>query len=232
MRRSTLVFGATLLLAGCGGGMPAQDENEPEGEFEVSVTRASFPESQSLAKQSRLVIELRNVGDETVPDANVTVHGFERKQDSAVDPEQVDPGLADPERPVFVVEKSPVEFLREPIAANPSLVNREVAPDYGRKTAYVDTYSLGELPPGEAAEFRWEVSAVEPGPFELRYEVHAGLDGNAVAVDGGGEPLTGSFSGVIESDPPPARVAGDGETIVQERARPSGQGGRGVILGD
>lgn len=230
MRRSALVVAGALLVAGCG--EPAsQDENEPAGEFELTVERVSFPEAQSLAKQSRLLIEVRNTGEETVPDANVTVHGFDRKLPNPVDPEASDPNprVADPERPVFVVEKSPVEFLRKRNQPDASLVDREVDPPYGRPSAFVNNYTLGELEPGEVARFRWDVSAVEAGPYEIRYEVNAGLDGDAIAVDDGGEPLSGTFSGTIESDPPPARVASDGETIVQEKARPSGQGGRGVL---
>lgn len=202
------------MLAGCGV-MPAQDEDEPEGEFQVRVDEASFPEKQTLAKDSRLEIEVRNVGDRTIPNINVTVHGFDRKVRDPADPSQVDPELADPSRPVFVVDQSPVEFLRSRPPADQSLVDREVNPPYGRDTAYVDTYSLGELAPDERAVFRWDVSAVEAGPFRLTYEINAGLDGKAQAVSEGGEPLSGSFEGVIADAPPQAKVSeADGETII------------------
>ena len=232
VRRGALALGAALLVAGCGGGMPAQDEDEPEGEFPVSVSQARFPESQSLAQDSSLVIDVRNVGDETVPNINVTVTGFDRKLQNPENPAEVDPSVAAPARPVFVLDKSPVEFLRDRSEANASLVDREVNPTYGRKTAYVDTYSMGELPPGDRARFRWDVSAVEAGEFQIRYEVNAGLDGNAIAVSEGGQPLAGTFTGAIDPTPPPASIADDGETIVNQRADPIGGGGRGVILGD
>lgn len=228
-------LGAALLLAGCGGGMPAQNENEPEGEFPVVVTEASFPTSQSLAQDSSLVIDVRNVGDETVPNVNVTVDGFGRKLRDPLNPAEIDPSVADPERPVFVVDKSPVEFLRDPGQGEQSLVDREVNPPQGaerRGSSFVNTYSLGELPPDENARFRWNLSAVEPGEFKIRYQVNAGLDGNAVAVSEGGEPLSGTFTGAIDPTPPPARVSSDGETVVNEEAKPIGGGGRGVILGD
>lgn len=202
------------MLAGCGV-LPAQDEDEPEGEFQVRVDEASFPEKQTLAKDSRLEIEVRNVGDRTIPNINVTVHGFDRKVRDPADPSQVDPELADPSRSVFVVDKSPVEFLRSRPPADQSLVDREVNPPYGRETAYVDTYSLGELAPDERAVFRWDVSAVQAGPFRLTYEINAGLDGKAEAVSEGGEPLSGSFEGVIADAPPQAKVSeADGETII------------------
>lgn len=202
------------MLAGCGA-MPAQDEDEPEGEFQVRVDEASFPEKQTLAKDSRLEIEVRNVGDRTIPNINVTVHGFDRKVRDPADPSQVDPELANPSRPIFVVDQSPVEFLRSRPPADQSLVDREVNPPYGRETAYVDTYSLGALAPDERAMFRWDVSAVEAGPFRLTYEINAGLDGKAEAVSEGGEPLSGSFEGVINDAPPQAKVSeADGETII------------------
>lgn len=203
--------------------MPAQDEDEPEGEFPVRVDEVSFPTQQALAKDSRLVIDVRNVGDRTIPNVNVTVHGFQRKVRNPADPSEVDPELADPERPVFVVNQSPIEFLREPEEGQPSLVDREVTPPAGndrRGTVYVDTYSLGELPPDESALFRWDVSAVESGPFRLTYEVHAGLDGKAQAVSEGGEPLSGSIAGTIRDTPEQAKVAeSDGKTIVTEDGR-------------
>jgi hypothetical protein len=231
VRLGVLALGATLLLAGCGGGMPAQDEDEPTGEFPLIVTEASFPTQQRLADDSSLVVDVRNVGDETVPNINVTVTGFDRKLRDPLNESQIDPSVAAPARPVFVLDRSPQEALAEKTEENPSLVDREVEVPYGRKTAYVDTYSLGELPPGEDARFRWDVSAVEAGGFKVRYQVNAGLDGKAVAVSQGGEPLTDTFTGVITDTPPPASVAGDGQ-IVNRQASPSGAGGSGVILGD
>ncbi len=213
-----------MLVAGCGS-LPRQDEDEPAGKFPVKVVRATFPERQKLAKDSRLEIEVRNTGKETIPNINVTVHGFNRKLRNPQDPSEIDPRVADPERPVFVVDKIPVEFLRSRLPINQSLVDREVNPEgsnraaQGSEIAYVDTYSLGELPPGDTALFRWDVSAVDAGRYKLRYEVNAGLDGKAEAVDDDGELPTGEFAGVIESTSPAASVAPDGETIITDDGR-------------
>lgn len=216
-RRGALLMGAAVLVAGCGS-MPAQDEDEPVGEFRVDVARASFPEQQKLAKDSQLEIAVENAGEETVPNINVTLGGFDRKERDPLNPNQTDPSLADPSRPVFVVDKSPIEFLRDRSGPK-SLVDREVNPPEGRDTAYVNTYSLGPLEEGDTAVFRWNVSAVEAGPYRLTYEVNAGLDGKALAVTEDGEQPTGTFSGTIEDAPPAARVADDGETIVTEDGR-------------
>jgi len=59
----------------------------------------------------------------------------------------------------------------------------EIVPAIG-ETAYVGTWALGPLKPGEQKTFRWDVTAVRAGPYEITYEVAAGLDGKAKA--GGG----------------------------------------------
>ena len=66
---------ALAALASCGGGDP-QDANEPEGDFQVEVVNATFPEKQKLGKSSDLEITVRNAGDEAVPNLAVTVTGF------------------------------------------------------------------------------------------------------------------------------------------------------------
>jgi hypothetical protein len=185
----------------------------------VDVVRADFPEQQKLAKDSQLVIEVENAGKNAIPDVNVTVDGFSRKLKDPTDPDKNDPTVANPSRPVFVVDKSPIEFQRDRGGGNQSLVDREVNPPAGSDTSYVNTYSLGELAPGAAAVFRWDVSAVDPGPFRISYEVNAGLDGKAVAVGKDGEQPTGTFSGVIDDTSPAATVADDGETIVTADGR-------------
>jgi hypothetical protein len=218
LRRGALLCGVALLVAGCGMNKPTQDANEPSGEFPVRV-EASFPEEQKLAQDSRLEIEVENVGDGVIPNANVHVEGFSKLLRDPSDPARIDPQQADPERPIFVINKSPIEFERDRSPVNQSLVDREIDPPSGKRTAYVSTYSLGELAPGDTAVFRWNLSAIDPGPYKLSYEVNAGLDGRAKAVDEDGERPTGEFAGVIQDSSPAARVAGDGETVVTSDGR-------------
>ncbi len=226
--RGALLCGAALLVVGCGA-QPSQDEDEPEGEFPVRVEEVSFPKKQKLAKDSRLQIEVRNVGDETIADISVTVDGFDEDLQDPNDPGEVDPNVADPSRPVFVVDQSPVDFLRSRIPVAESLVDREVNPPYGRETAYVNTYSLGELAPKDTALFRWDLSAVKAGSYKLEYQVNVGLDGVAEAVSEGGEPLEGKIAGVVSDQSPAANVlSSDGETIVTGDGRRI-ENQRGVI---
>jgi hypothetical protein len=187
-----------LAVAGCGGG-ERQDENEPEGNFPVEVVRASFPDSQKLAKSSDLVVTVRNAGDETIPNIAVTVNGFDKRKS--------DPDLADPSRPVFAVNGVQVEIAGFPEA-------KDAAPR-GCDTAYVNTWACGPLKPDQQRTFKWTVTAVQAGDYKIDWRVAAGLDGRANAVAAGGGPAPrGEFTGTISDAAPDVRVADDGKTIV------------------
>jgi hypothetical protein len=187
-----------VALAGCGGG-ERQDADEPEGEFEVEVTRASFPEQQRLAERSNLVISVRNAGSETVPNIAVTVEGLSYRKD--------DPDLADASRPRFVINGVPKEIGGFPEA-------QEASPA-GCDTAYVSTWACGPLRAGRERTFRWSVTAVKAGRFKITYRVAAGLDGKAKAVTAGGGAPRGTIAGDVSDEPPQTRVADDGRTVVE-----------------
>jgi hypothetical protein len=188
---------AAVTAAGCGSG-PRQDADEPKGRFPVEVTKASFPEKQKLAKRSDLIITVRNSGGKTIPDVAVTVNGFYKRVD--------DPNLADPNRPLFVING-----VAQSIGGFPE--SGEAAP-HGGGTAYVNTWALGKLAPGKERTFRWSVTAVKAGAFHIKYTVAAGLDGKAKAVDAGGRRPVGTFAGTISDKAPVTRVADDGKTVV------------------
>ena len=185
LRRGALVIACAGLIAGCGGGGTRQDANEPSGDFKVQVVRAKFPLTQSLAKRSRMVIAIKNVDTKTIPNVAVTVKSFDQAKN--------DPSLADPNRPRFIVNKGPA----------------------GGDTAYVGTSALGPLKPGETKTFTWDVTAVMPGKYSLKYAVAAGLNGKAKAVLASGGAPTGEFRGVVRAKAPQATVADDGKTVVK-----------------
>jgi hypothetical protein len=176
---------SSLLAAGCGGGGARQDADEPSGTFKVQVIEAKFPDKQSLAKRSQMVITVKNVDTRTIPNVAVTVKTFDQTKS--------DPTLADPRRPRFIVNTGPG----------------------GGDTAYVGTSALGPLRPGQTKTFKWDVTAVVAGKYSLKYAVAAGLDGKAKAVLAGGGAPTGEFTGTITNKAPSAKVADDGTTVVK-----------------
>ena len=198
MRARSVAALCLVAVAGCGGG-ERQDENEPEGNFPVEVVRATFPEQQKLAKSSDMIVTVRNAGQDTIPNIAVTVNGFDRRKNN--------PELADPSRPVFAINGVQVEIAGLPEAKDAS--------PRGCDTAYVNTWACGPLRPDQQKTFRWSVTAVQAGDFNINWRVAAGLDGKAKAVAAGGGPAPrGQFSGTISDEAPDVRVADDGKTIV------------------
>jgi hypothetical protein len=184
-------------IVGCGGG-ERQDENEADASYDVEVVDAKFPERQRLAQESELEITVRNDDAETIPDIAVTLQGLSRRLDNA--------NLADQSRPVFVIDGNKVQ-----IGGYPEV---KLAAPEGGQTALVDTWTLGKLKPNAQKTFRWRMTAVRPGPFEITYAVAAGLDGKAKAVGPGDAQPRGKFSGTIVAKAPASRIAADGRTVV------------------
>jgi hypothetical protein len=176
---------AALLASGCGGGGERQDEDEPAGNYSVDVVDVSFPEQQRLAEQVSLRLRVRNADSKTIPNLAVTVDGFSRRSEQA--------GLADPSRPVWVIDDGP----------------------RGGVTAYTNTWALGKVDPGQEKTFEFKVTPVKHGNHRVRYEVSAGLDGNARArLAGGGQP-EGVFSVRVRRDPSQSRVDPDSGDVIR-----------------
>jgi hypothetical protein len=189
---------AAVGLSACGD--PRQDEGEPKGNFAVSAT-ATFPKNQKLAKQSELVIKVRNEENrKAIPNVAVTVNGF----DTRIQQE----GVADPTRPIFVINGRPKNIGTFP-------ETKEDGP-VGGETAYVNTWALGKLGAGKTKTFKWNVTAVRAGPYKITYRVAAGLAGKAKAVSVvGNNAVGGSFKGTVSNKAPQTRVADDGKTVIE-----------------
>jgi hypothetical protein len=170
-------------VSACGGSQ--QDAHEPSGKYKV-VVHAAFPSKQKLAERSRLVITVKNIDNRALPNPSVTINSFNRNSRAA--------NLADPSRPVFVVNTGP----------------------HGGETANQSTSAFGQpLPAGKTATFIWNVTAVQAGPYKIHYQVSAGLFGKAHAVDSNGtlDP-TGEFTGVIIRKAPHSTVNfSNGKTV-------------------
>src|SRR6266508_3212537 len=173
---------ALAVAAGCGGN-EKQDANEPKGTYDVKVVSASFPSQQQLAEHATMKIVLRNDGTKTVPNIAVTV-GRNGKATFTYESQQ--PGLADPDRPIWIIDEPPL----------------------GGTTAYVDTWALGKLGPHQTKTFKWGVTSVRPGSYKIDYLVAAGLNGNAKVRRAD---AAGSFHVNITRKPAQACVTPDGQ---------------------
>jgi hypothetical protein len=200
---------AVIGLAACGGDKERQDENEPAGEFPVDVTQAKFPARQRLAETSDLVLEIENSGTETVPDLAVTLYTGDEKADGPFNIRSEQQGLADPNRPVWILEDDYPKLLEEGV----DLGDLDAEPTAGAETAATDTYAFGALEPGESATAVWRVTPVVGGTYTVHYEVAGGIDGKAKAVTADGSPVQGEFVATISTKPPKTRVTDSGAVV-------------------
>jgi hypothetical protein len=200
-----------VLLAACGGGS-SSDANEPSGSYDVRVTTAAFPPRQHLGQTSLMRIAVRNTGERTLPAlaVTITIVGEEGENSSLPfgirDPK---PDLAQPDRPVWVLAQT---YPRLAGSSDPG----------GASSANPKTFVLGALKPGRTTAAVWKLSAVRAGSYTLRYDVAAGLTGDAKARTTGGVSAGGSFAAEISAALPDVEVTDSGEVLEkkQQRQRP------------
>jgi hypothetical protein len=175
-----------LAAGGCGGGASArQDVSEPAGTYRLSIVRASFPARQHVAQPARLVLEVRNDGRATVPNLAVTVDSFGERSKRA--------GLADPTRPVWVVDRAPA----------------------GGTTAYTNTWALGPLVTGRTKRIEWRLTPVRTGTHRVRLRLAAGLNGRAKAVLAGNRSPQRALVATISARPVDSRVDPETGAVVR-----------------
>jgi hypothetical protein len=198
-----------LLIAGCGGSDPRQDENEEEADYPVEVTVAEFAPKQRLADTTDLELAFRNTGDETIPDLAVTIYTGDVKADGAFNVRSEQEGLADPNRPVWILENDYPKILAE----GETTKDLDSAPTAGAETSSTNTYAFGELPAGEEIHAVFRVTPIVAGTYTVHYEVAAGLDGKAKAVTDTGERVEGEFVATITDKPSATKVDEDGNIV-------------------
>jgi len=176
------------LLSACGGGGPSQDANEPSGNFPVQAA-ATFPNAQRLAQHSRMVVVVHNTGNKTIPNVAVTICNV-----TCAYPAPRGQGSA---AGAFAAD------ISQEGVANPS-----------RPIWIVDT-PLGALAPGKTATFVWRVTAVQPGVHTVAWEVAAGLNGKAKAVQNGTIPR-GKITVLVRKAPAKTYVTNSGKVVSQQ----------------
>jgi len=200
-----------MLIAGCGS-KPRQDENEVEADYPVEVTIAEFPTRQRLAETTDLELAFRNIGDEDIENLAVTIYTGDEKADGSFNIRSEQQGLADPNRPVWILENDYPKLLEQGTSSK----ELDTAPTAGAESASTDTYTFGELPVDETIHTVFRVTPVQGGTYTVHYEVAAGLDGKARAVTESGEPIEGEFVATISTKPPAARVTESGDVVKGE----------------
>lgn len=173
-------------VAGCGGG-DRQDKNEPSGTFSLHLVKAKFPSSQNLAQQEALTIAVKNTDSRAIPDLAVTVDSFSTRSQQ--------PGLADPSRPVWIVDEGPL----------------------GGTTAYTNTWALGSVPAGATRTFTWKVTSVQPGTHTVKYRIAAGLNGKAKAKVDGQDNYQGTFTVDISGKPAQSTVDPNTGKVIRKK---------------
>ena len=216
-RRSTTIaalacLAATLGLSACGD-EPRQDAEEPSGDFPVEVVSAKFPPKQRLAETHDLTLEIENSGSETIPNLAVTIWTGDEKADGSFNVRSAQTDLADPNRPIWILENGYPKLLEAGVDAD----ELDDEPSAGAEVASTDTYAFGPLAAGENLVAVWRVTPVKPGTYNVHYTIAAGLHGNAKAVTADGSPVEGEFVATITDRPPQTRVTESGEVVVIQK---------------
>jgi hypothetical protein len=212
--RSTWVIAVTAaaaLTSGCGSGS-RQDASEPIGNFPVRVTAATFPASQRLAEHTNMVISVTNSGQKTIPNIAVTI--LDSKNGTAAQAFGSDIGttssdLASRSRAVWIVDRAPEK-------GGVCGYSCQQGGPGGAVTTYSNTWALGPLAPGKTVTFNWAVTPVQSGTHTIRYEIAAGLNGKAKAVDGSGKQPTGAFHVIVHQAPQRSYVNDNGQVITRK----------------
>lgn len=197
-----LAAALTLSLAACGE-ESSSDANETAGTYPVRVVSAEFPTKQRLGETTLLRLDVRNTGRKTLPALTVTISGGGKEgRNSALpfgyrDPQ---PGLAQPDRPVWVLS-----------AHYPKVGGS--SDSAGAETSSPKTFDFGPLEPGKTTEAVWKLNAVKTGSFKLFYEISAGLGGTEKTKTAAGTEAGGSFAVQISSVPPATEVTDNGEVV-------------------
>lgn len=192
-----------LSVGACGGDDSASDANEPAGTYPLEVLSAEFPTEQKLGETTLMELGIRNTGEKTIPalTVNVSVGGEEGRGSTLPfairDPQ---PGLAQPDRPVWVLAEHYPKFAG---SSEPG----------GAGTSNQKTFDFGALKAGATANLVWKLSAVRSGRHTLTYAIDAGLSGEAKAETNGGVKPGGSFAVQISSAPLDKEVTDSGEVV-------------------
>jgi hypothetical protein len=203
-----------VLLAACGG-EASSDANEKAGTYTVDITEASFPLEQRLGQTSLLRLAIHNTGEKTLPATAVTISIVGKAGRTSTLPFAIhDPqtGLAQPDRPVWVLAQGYPRLAGSSTAGGASTSNRK-------------TFSFGPLKPDGRLTAVWKVSAVKAGKFTLECQVAASLSGTAKTKTAVGIPPRSFFATDVTAALPDTEVTDSGEVVEKAKQRERGRPG-------
>ena len=166
------------------------------------MARASFPAIQKLAQYTHLVILVRNTGHRVIPNLAVTIcnttctYPAPRGQGTsaaAFAQNIANPDVANPSRPIWIVDRPPGPCLVQLPERRPGRLRDRVLEHLGARP---------RLRPGAVARFDWGVTAVSAGRHIVAWQVAAGLNGRAKAVQADGTQPHGTFAVLVSHAPP------------------------------
>jgi hypothetical protein len=207
-----VIVALSVALSACGGDKERQDVDEPEADFPVAVNAAKFPTDQRLAQTSDLRLEIENTGSDPVPNLAVTIWTGDQKGGGSFAVASDQPGLSDPNRPVWILESG---FPKLATSSGEDVADLDTAPSAGADVAQTDTFAFGSLDAGDSKDIVWRVTPVQAGTYTLHYELAAGLNGKAKAVGEDGSPVEGEFVVTITDKPARATVGANGQVEIE-----------------
>lgn len=200
----------SLSLAACGDdSSSSSDANGTAGTYRVKVLDAEFPTKQRLGQTSLLQIGVRNSSRKTMPALTVTVSVAGKQGRASSLPFGIrspEPGLAQPDRPVWVLSEK-----------YPKLVGSDQSA--GAENASRKTFVFAPLKPGEKTEAVWKLTASRTGSYRLLYAIGAGLSGAAKTETAAGVEPGGSFAVKISEVPPETIVTDSGEVVEVQQGK-------------
>ena len=180
------------------------------------VVAAKFLPEQRLAETSDLRLEIKNSGDENVPDLAVTKdkrtegakRALRRPGSSQPGPPWIRTGLSGSSRRAFrswFLPRGPRSDFNDAATA-------------GAAAAQTNTFLLRRVTVRREQGHRLAGHAwVTAGTYTVHYELAAGLGGKAKAVTGDGSPVEGEFVVTITDKPPRARVDDSGQVVIEDK---------------
>jgi hypothetical protein len=213
---------------------PSDSETDPAGEEDLGaeVDQALQEEvQQELDEQSAEegTAEGADAGDGTSTageeggEADAAAPGGASSQaDGAFSVRSEQADLAIPSRPVWILEQGFPRLADTEIAEPPE---GELSGGSGAEAVQTNTFSFGELEPGESFQMIWQVTPVQAGTYTIQYRLAAGLQGKAEAVTADGSVPEGEFVVQISDVPPQTRVDDDGKVVPIKPSDIIGQAG-------